>query len=304
MRLAYTISASQTRFAAVAAADVQETIPALAGIGFDGVEIAIRDPGHVDVEALVTAAERSGVAVPAIGTGQAYLEEGLSLAASEEAVRVRAVARLLGQVSVARRLGALLIVGLIHGPIPPETARGLAEERLLEGLGTIARAARTAGVRIVVEPINRYETNWLNTVDEVLDLLGRLGEDNVGLLPDTFHMNIEETDVPAALRRGGARVWHVHVADSNRRAPGWGHLDFGPIVRTLGEMDYGGFLSAEILQQPGVLDAAWQTIASLRRWVPRPERPLGPRHAPERPGAPPHAGKAPLGSSGNGQTRP
>ena len=66
--------------------------------------------------------------------------------------------------------------------------------------------------------------------------------------------------------------WHVHVADSNRRAPGWGHLDFGPVVRTLAEMRYGGFLSAEILPQPGVLDAAWQTIGTMRRLVPRTER--------------------------------
>jgi 5-keto-L-gluconate epimerase len=269
VRLAYTISASQTRFAAVGAPDLFETIPALAGIGFDGVEIAIRDPAHVDVEAIAAAVERSGMAVPAVGTGQAYVEEGLCLTASEEAVRVRAAARLLAQVSVARRLGALLIVGLIHGPIPPETGRSLAEERLLEGLGTVARAARTAGVRIVVEPINRYESNWLNTVEEVLDLLDRLGEENVGLLPDTFHMNIEETNVPAALRLGGPRVWHVHLADSNRRAPGWGHLDFAPAVRALREMGYGGFLSAEILPVPGVLDAAWQTVGTLRRLVPR-----------------------------------
>jgi sugar phosphate isomerase/epimerase len=288
VRLAYTISVSQTRFAAVAAADVQATIPALAGLGFDGVEMAIRDPGHVDVEALAAAAERSGIAVPAVGTGQAYLEEGLSLTAPEEQVRVRAAARLLAQVSVARRLGALLIVGLIHGPIPPETDRALAEDHLLEGLGTVARAAGTAGVRLVIEPINRYETNWLNTVEEVLDLIDRLGEDNVGVLPDTFHMNIEETDMSAALRRGGARVWHVHAADSNRRAPGWGHLDFGPVVRALGEMGYGGFLSAEILPQPGVLDAAWQTIAALRPLVPRQARP---------------AQEAQLGTSGNGQSR-
>lgn len=275
MKFAYTISASPTRFAAVATADVGETIPALADLGFDGVEIAIRDPGRVDVEGLAAAVERFGLAVPAIGTGQAYLEEGLSLTAPAEEVRARALGRLLAQVPVARRLGALLIVGLIHGPIPPETGRSLAEERLLEGLGAAARAARPAGVRLVVEPINRYESNWLNTVDEVVDLLGRLGEDNVGVLPDTFHMNIEEADVPAALRRGGARVWHVHVADSNRRAPGWGHFDFGPVVRALVEMDYGGFLSAEILPQPGVLDAARQAIGTLRRFAPRPSGAAG-----------------------------
>ncbi|HKX16404.1 MAG TPA: sugar phosphate isomerase/epimerase family protein [bacterium] len=289
MRLAYTISVSPTQFAAVAAADIQETIPALAGLGFDGVEMAVRDPSQVDLEGLAAAVERSGVTVPAVGTGQAYLEEGLSLTAPDEQVRVRAVARLLAQISVARRVGALLIVGLIHGPIPADTGRAAAEERLLTGLGTAARAARTAGVRLMIEPINRYETNWLNTVDEVLDLIGRLGEDNVGVLPDTFHMNIEETDVPAALRRAGARVFHVHVADSNRRAPGWGHLDFGPVVRTLDDMGYAGFLSAEILPKPGLLDAAWQTIAAMRPFVPRQAR------------SEPEAPAPPLRGSGNGQ---
>jgi 5-keto-L-gluconate epimerase len=293
MKLSYTISAAPTRFAAVAAADVLETIPALGGLGFDGVEMAIRDPAQVDLDGLAEAAERAGVAVPAIGTGQAYLEEGLSLTAPDERVRVRAAARLLAQVAVARRLGALLIVGLIHGPIPPETDRAAAAERLLEGLGTVARAARTAGVRIVVEPINRYESNWLNTVEEVLDLLDRLGEDNVGVLPDTFHMNIEEGDVGAALRRGGARVWHVHVADSNRRAPGWGHLDFGAVVRTLDEIGYGGFVSAEILPLPGVLDAAWQTIRALR--------PLVPRDAAAREAGTSETPAAPRRGSGNGQ---
>lgn len=268
MKLAYTVSVSPTRFAAVAASNIFETIPALAGIGFDGVEMAIRDPAGVDLDALGAAVERSGIAVPAVGTGQAYVEEGLCLTAPEEPIRVRAVARLLAQISAARRLGALLIVGLIHGPIPPASSRALAEERLREGLGTVARAARTAGVRIVVEPINRYESNWLNTVEEVLDLLDRLGEDNVGVLPDTFHMNIEETNIQAALHLGGARVWHMHLADSNRRAPGWGHLDFAPVVRTLSDMAYPGFLSAEILPVPGALDAARQTMATLRRLVP------------------------------------
>jgi 5-keto-L-gluconate epimerase len=268
VKLAYTVSTSPTRFAAAAVSDLFETIPALAGVGFDGVELAIRDPAHLDLDALGAAVERSGIAVPAVGTGQAYVEEGLCLTASEEPVRARAVARLLAQISAASRLGALLIVGLIHGPIPPESTRALAEERLREGLGTIARAARAAGVRIVVEPINRYESNWLNTVKEVLDLLDRLGEDNVGVLPDTFHMNIEETDIQAALRLGGALVWHVHLADSNRRAPGWGHLDFAPVVQTLGDMAYSGFLSAEILPVPGLLDAARQTSATLRRLVP------------------------------------
>ncbi|HYM70182.1 MAG TPA: 5-keto-L-gluconate epimerase [bacterium] len=268
MKLAYTISASTTRFAAVGqTGDLAGALRFLAGLGFDGVELAIRDPSLVSVDAISDTARALGVSVPAIGTGQAYVEEGLALTAPPEVVRERAVERLLAQVPVAARLGALLIIGLIHGPIPPDEPRARAEEWFLSGLGRVAQAARQRGVRLVVEPINRYESNWLNTVGEVMDLLARLGEDNVGVLPDTFHMNIEEPDPAAALRALGPRLWHVHVADSNRRAPGLGHLDFKRFVNILGGLGYGGFVSAEILQHPTFEEAARQTIAAMRPLV-------------------------------------
>jgi sugar phosphate isomerase/epimerase len=270
VKLAYAISTSATRFTAVGhGADLAGTLRFLAGLGFDGVELAVRDPSLIDVEAILDETGRLGLTVPAIGTGQAYLEEGLYLTAADAGVRDRTAARLVAQADVARRLRALLIVGLIHGPVPPDTDRETAAERLLDALGRVARAARDAGVRIVIEPINRYESNWLNTVNEVSDLIGRLGEDNVGVLPDTFHMNIEEADVLDALRRARPRLWHVHVADSNRRAPGAGHLDWSGIVTTLREIGYAGCISAEILQQPSLQEAARMTIGTMRALVPR-----------------------------------
>jgi 5-keto-L-gluconate epimerase len=269
MKLAYVVSAAPTRFAAVASGgDLASTIRQIAALGFDGVELAIRDPAMIDTEGIAALAADLGIGIPAIGTGQAFLEEGLSLTAPETAVRDRAVTRLLAHVEVARRLRALLIVGLIHGPISPGTDLERALERLLGGLGRVAQAARGHGVRIVIEPINRYESNWLNTVDEVLDVVRRLGEDNVGVLPDTFHMNIEEGDLAAAVRRAGPRLWHVHVADSNRRAPGWGHVPFVDVVSALTAIGYKGTVSAEILPHPSMLDAARQTITVMRALVP------------------------------------
>ncbi len=270
MKLSYAISASPTHFAAVAQGqDPADTMRRLAALGYDGVELAIRDPSQVEIDRFAAPAADLGLAVPAIGTGQAYLEEGLSLTAPDPALREAAAARLLAQVETARRMGAILIVGLIHGPIPPETDRESAMERLLGGLSGVAQAARRAGVRIVIEPINRYESNWLNTVDEVMDLITRLGEDNVGVLPDTFHMNIEEADMLAAMRRAGSRVWHVHVADSNRRAPSTGHLNFMEIVGALRGLGYTDFVSAEILQHPTPEEAARRTIDVMRALVPR-----------------------------------
>jgi 5-keto-L-gluconate epimerase len=265
MKLAYAISASPTRFAAVAQGQgVEASIRHLAGLGYQGVELAIRDPAAVNAGQIADAVRQSAMVVPAIGTGQAYLEEGLALTAPDPATRERAVARLEAQVPVAERFGALLILGLIHGPIPPDIERERAMEWLLAGLARLSRRAAGHGVRIVIEPINRYESNWLNTVDEVMALIDRLGADGVGVLPDTFHMNIEEQDIAVALERARSRLWHVHVADSNRRAPGAGHLSFGAIIAQLRALDYQGVVSAEILQDPSFEIAAAQTIRVLR----------------------------------------
>jgi 5-keto-L-gluconate epimerase len=264
VKLAYVVSAQRTRFEAVASAqDVGRFLRHLAALEFAGAELAIRDPSAPHIGSLMEVARGLGLAIPAIGTGQAYLEEGLSLTSPDAAIRERARERLERHTEVAARVGALVIVGLIRGPIPPGEDRESAAERLVGSLGRLARAAAVHRVRLVIEPINRYESNWLNTVEEVMDLLARLGEDNVGVLPDTFHMNIEEAAPEAALRRARERLWHVHVADSNRRAPGAGHLDFRPLVATLREIGYTGWLSAEILQQPTPEAAAEQTIGAI-----------------------------------------
>ncbi len=120
------------------------------------------------------------------------------------------------------------------------------------------------GVRLALEPINRYETTLINTVDEGLDLIDRVGADNFGLLLDTFHMNIEEPSIEESIRRAGDRVFHFHVADSNRWYPGAGHLNFRSILSALAEIGYEGFVSGEFLPRPDAETAAREAIVFLR----------------------------------------
>jgi sugar phosphate isomerase/epimerase len=271
MKLGYTITVSDAPSAAPGdpTAALLGTLRALAHLGFDGVELSIRDPARFDVDAIGSLAASLGIVVPAIATGQAYAHEGLSLTSPVEATREQAVARLLAQVEAAERLEAMLSIGVIHGSIPAGEQREQAEERLLAALRRVAGAARRRGVRLVVEPIQRYSTNWLHTAHEVMMLLGRLGEENVGVLLDTFHMNIEEADPAAALREAGPRLWHFHVAENNRRAPGWGHLDFAAPIAALRTLGYDGFVSAEVSQEPTLDAAARQTLSVMRPLVPR-----------------------------------
>jgi len=212
--------------------------------GYDGVELAITDPTRVDVGEIQRLLKRHNLSMPAITTGQAYGIEGISLSAPDEEIRERAIHRVEEHIKLARELSGVVIIGLIRGRRGDEEARKL----LIEALATCAGFDK--GVRLVLEPLNRYESELINTVDEALETLDRVGMENIGLLFDTFHANIEEVSIKESIRRANGYLFHVHIADSNRWAPGYGHLDFKEISRALSEINYRGFCSLESLSRP------------------------------------------------------
>lgn len=217
-------------------------------LGYDGVEIAIRDPGSFPVDVLEEAINRLGMKISAIGTGLAYLAEGLSLSHRDEDVRKKAVERLKSHVDLAERLDTLVIVGLIRGKAE---GRNDALDLLRDSMNEVCDYAASKGVTIVLEPLNRYESDFLNTAEETLEFIKSLKCDNVGLLLDTFHMNIEEKDPVETIVRSAAWLKHFHVADSNRWAPGYGHIDFPTIFHALKNIGYEGFMTVESLPKPG-----------------------------------------------------
>jgi sugar phosphate isomerase/epimerase len=263
MKIALVISTEETGFDAVAMrGGWAEAARSAAQLGFDGVELAVRDPARLDVTAVSRLLRETGLGIPAIGTGQGFLADGLSLSHPDEGVRARAIERVSSHIRLAGHVGAAVIIGLIHGRSMGD--RGASEARLAASFDSLLRAAERDAVWLVIEPINRYETDLLTTVGETLAFIGRTGSERVGILADTFHMNIEEVSIERSLCAAGVRLRHVHTADSNRHAPGWGHLDFGAVLATLRAMNYRGWLSAEILPRPDPLAAAQQTITHLR----------------------------------------
>src|SRR5205814_2633380 len=131
---------------------------------------------------------------------------------------------------------------------------------LAGALDYLGEQAARFGVPLMFEPLNRYETNLVNTVEDGVKLLASLSACNVKLLADLFHMNIEEANPPAAIRAGTGHIGHLHLADSNRRPAGVGHTDFGPIAAALREIGYDGYVSAECLPYPDPDGAARLTI--------------------------------------------
>src|SRR6185295_6777824 len=141
--------------------------------------------------------------------------------------------------------------------------RAVALQYFHDAIEELAPLAARKKQILLIEPLNRYETNLLNTVQQGLEFLSTLKSDNVRLLLDVFHMNIEEQNIPQVIRLAGPAVGHVHFADSNRRAVGFGHIEYPHILQALRDINYAGYLSAEILPWPNSEAAAAQTIEAF-----------------------------------------
>ena len=265
MKLSVVLSTHAAAFEAVAfKGDFEANVAKIAGWGYDGVELAVRDPSLVNAGELERIVASHGLVVPAIGTGQAWGEEGLSFTSDEQAVRAAAIERISSHVPLAAHLDAIVILGLIRGITPEGQTHERSMEYLVEAIQACAAAAAGTGVRFALEPMNRYETDLIHTATQGLDLIERVGADNFGLLLDTFHMNIEEAGIEDSIRAVGDRIFHFHVADSNRWHPGAGHLDFPSILEVLESTGYNGFVSGEFMPLPDADTAAERGIAFLK----------------------------------------
>lgn len=268
MRFSIVLSTHSAQFQAVAfKGDFETNIAKIAGWGYDGVELAIRDPKLVDAEQLAQVVSNHGLEIPAIGTGQAWGEEGLSYTDPDPAVREAAIQRTISHIPFASQTGAAIVIGLLRGIVKPGVSQEQAMTWLVEALQRCCEAARPYGVRLALEPICRYETTLINNLSEGLELLDRVDAENMGLMPDTFHMNIEEPHIEDSIRACGDRIFHFHVADSNRWYPGAGHLDFAAILGALVATGYQGYVSGEFMPVPDPDTSAQRSIHYLRRRV-------------------------------------
>jgi sugar phosphate isomerase/epimerase len=247
-----------------------ERMQKAAKLGYDGVELMVARPDQLDAGAIRSQTSALGLEIAAVASGAIYAADGLTLLAAEADVRRQAAERLHALIRFAAAVKAPLVtVGSFRGWLAWDGGDD-ARARLVEVLGTAAEEAAQHGVRLALEPLNRYESDVVNNAAEGLTLIDQMDHDHLGLLLDTYHMNIEEsslTDCFCQVMAAG-RLWHVHLGDSNRLPPGQGHLDFPGIVDALRKVDYRGYLSAELLALPGPDAAAAATIAYMRKLVP------------------------------------
>ena len=232
---------------------------------FDAVEVFPTSADSVDSDQLDTLLKDHGMTLAAVGTGAGWLIHKLTLVQPDPRLRARAREFVRSIIDFAGAHSAPAIIGSMQGRWGDEVDRDTALVYLTDALEDLGAHAARYGVPLLYEPLNRYETNLINTVADGAALLGGLSTRNVRLLADLFHMNIEERDIAGAIRAGGEMIGHLHFVDSNRRAAGLGHIDYAPIVAALGDIGYDGYASAEALPYPDSDLAASQTIATFRR---------------------------------------
>ena len=265
MKISIVFSTQPAQFQAVTfIGDLEANLARIASYGYTGVELAIRDPSLVNLEMMDTLIGKMDLKVPAIGTGQAWGEEGLSFTDPDLSIRRAAISRIKSHIPVASRFNAIIIIGLIRGIVKKGVNPSISMGWLIDALKECSDAASSSGIRLALEPINRYETTLINNTAQGLILIKKVGADNFGLLLDTFHMNIEEPEIETSIETCGGRIFHFHVADSNRWHPGAGHLDFKSILSSLFSTGYKGWVSGEFLPEPDADTAAQQGMAHLR----------------------------------------
>lgn len=244
-------------------AALAELAPRIRDWGFDVVELPVENPGDWDpVRAAKVLSDLGLTAAVALVMG-----DGRELVATDADTVARTRDYLRHVVDVAATVGAPAIAGPAYASVgrtwrmtPSERADRYAELR--DGLGPVVEHARAAGVTVAVEPLNRYETSLVNTVDQALEAIDGLPADGIGLALDVYHMNIEEQSVTGAIARAAGRIAHVQVCANDRGAPGADHLDWPAIVAAL---DAAGYTGPLVIESFTADNATIATAASIWR---------------------------------------
>jgi sugar phosphate isomerase/epimerase len=236
--------------------DLAATIAAAGAAGFGSIELLLRHPG--DAAGLDEALRGAGVRLLGLLSGAVRTVDGLSL--GDPATSAAAVDRLTGLIELAAAHRAHVVLGWVLG------GRTADRPTLLAGLERCRDVATAAGVPLLVEPVNRYEEPVAATAAAAAALIDAVGG-GLGLLLDTFHMNIEEADPVATLRSFAGRVGHLHLADSNRRLPGEGHLPLATWLRALAAGGYAGTVGIEAVTDTDITTGARRAAAALEALI-------------------------------------
>jgi D-psicose/D-tagatose/L-ribulose 3-epimerase len=213
-------------------------------IGFNGVEIDVRKLFDADSGMVKKALKDNALDCILCVTLDAYTD----VSHPDEAVRSRGIQFLKKSIEIAGKLDIKLVTGSTYAALGIHPSEGRTQERWLnsvKSIGEICRFAKKYDVLVGVEPINRYRNYLINTIDEALKFIEEVGEPNLVVHADTFHMNIEEKNFYEPIKMAGKKLGYLHTSESHRGYLGDGHVDWEGLFKALFEIDYNGWLTIE-----------------------------------------------------------
>jgi sugar phosphate isomerase/epimerase len=211
--------------------------------GFTGVELNIANVESANMDAIRNFLSEYGLKMTMFASGLAAKTHGLSLSSPDEAVRSRSVNACLHFIDLVQGHDVGVIIGFLKGTTAEDAAR--AKSDFLASMHPVAAHARAKKVNVIIEATNRYESSVANTMEETAQIVDMLDNPFIHILPDTFHMNIEEADMHAALVAQQDKFISVHISDNNRYYPGLGAIDFERILQTLASISFSGPVAIE-----------------------------------------------------------
>jgi D-psicose/D-tagatose/L-ribulose 3-epimerase len=224
--------------------DQLSLLPRIKAWGFDGVEVPLFRPRE-----FASAEIRRGFESEQLEcVASSVLTGDLSLISDDASVRRKTVRHLEDVIKAAADAGARIIAGPLYSPVGHLVGRRRTPEEwshAIEGYQAIASTLAAHEVTLAIEPLNRFETFFLNTAADAAALCDAVADPRIGVLLDTFHANIEEKDVATAFRTAGSRLQHVHTCENDRGTPGNGHVDWPGVFQALHDVRYDGWLTIE-----------------------------------------------------------
>ncbi len=267
MKIAASVTPNQTKFGPLLfAGELERGIKKLSELGYNGIELSLRTPTDVLHDDLFAMLDKYNLELISIATGQSYLEDDLSVFSSSMEKRKAVVERLMGYIDLVARSQGCVILGGVKGSLDKDGNK----QQYITGMEVVKELvdyAASKDVIMLLESINRYEANIFNTVEDGLAEARVIDSPALRILPDTFHMNIEEVSIAGSIKVGGEYVGALHCADSNRLAPGMGHIDFGPIIGAAKELPNLQYLGVEVLPLPNSDVSAETAIKTIRRYL-------------------------------------
>ena len=228
--------------------DLVPLIGRAAEAGYDGAELPLLQPETVDVARLKSALDDNGLRATC-GTG---LNPQADMTHPDATVRAAGIEHLHRCLEIAAALDSPVLGGVTYAPwgVFPEDNRAARRRRCVTSLREVGKIAEDVGVMLCLEVLNRFEGYLLNTVSQGLQMLADVDSPAVKLHLDTFHLNIEEHDIGAAIEAAGQQLGHFHCSANHRGCPGTGHIPWDDVRQALYAIDYQGWLVVEAYVRP------------------------------------------------------